>query len=77
MDKHLNQEVDIHIDTEGVPLLLTRSEAWRFSGLDENYLDRLRRCGDLKTYKTKGGHHRFFRDDLINHIKTNAQRLQN
>jgi hypothetical protein len=69
--------VDIHIDTEGVPLLLTRSEAWRFSGLDENYLDRLRRCGDLKTYKTKGGHHRFFRDDLINHIKTNAQRLQN
>ena len=76
MDKHLNLEVDIHIDTEGVPLLLTRSEAWRFSGLDENYLDRLRRTGDLKTYKTKGGHHRFFRDDLINHIKTNANRLQ-
>ena len=75
MDKPLNLEVDIHIDTEGVPLLLTRSEAWRFSGLDENYLDRLRRSGDLKTYKTKGGHHRFFRDDLINHIIKNAKRL--
>jgi hypothetical protein len=75
MDKHLSLEADIHINTDGVPLLLSRSEAWRFSGLDELYLDKLRKTGVLKTYKTTGGHHRFFRDDLINHIIQNAKRL--
>jgi len=54
---------------------MSRSEASRFTGLDENYLDRLRRAGKLKTYVTEGGHHRFFKEDLLNHILNNAKRL--
>lgn len=75
METPLKQEADFHIDTTGVPVLLSRSEASRFSGLDETYLDRLRRAGKVKTYMTEGGHHRFFRDELINHIINNAKRL--
>ena len=41
------------------------------TGLDTQYLDKLRKAGKVTVYKTSGGQHRFYRDSLINHIKTN------
>ncbi len=54
------------------PPLLSRKAASQLTGLSVRYLDRLRKDGTLRTYKTKGGHHRFYRDELIEHINLNA-----
>lgn len=56
------------------PPLLSRKAAATMTGLSVRYLDRLRRDGTLKTYVTKGGHHRFYRDELISHLNLNEQR---
>jgi excisionase family DNA binding protein len=53
------------------PPLLTRQAAANMTGLSARYIDRLRKDGTLKTYVTKGGHHRFYRDELIYHVKLN------
>ncbi len=50
------------------PPLLSRKAASQLTGLSVRYLDRLRKDGTLRTYVTKGGHHRFYRDELIQHI---------
>lgn len=64
------EENRILIDAK-YPLLLTRSMAESMTGLEGQYLDMLRKKGDIKVYKTFGGHFRFHRDSLINHINNN------
>jgi excisionase family DNA binding protein len=53
------------------PLLLTRKQASELTGLDEKYFDRLRRAGKLRTYRTLGGLHRFYRDEILEYIGAN------
>lgn len=50
------------------PLLLTRKQASQMTGLDEKYFDRLRIEGKVRTYRTLGGLHRFYRDEILEHI---------
>lgn len=50
------------------PILLTRKDAARLTGLDEKYFDRLRLAGTLRTYRTLGGQHRFYRSEVLAHI---------
>lgn len=50
------------------PLLLTRKQASQMTGLDEKYFDRLRLEGGMRTYRTLGGLHRFYRDEILAHI---------
>lgn len=50
------------------PLLLTRKQASLMTGLDEKYFDRLRIEGKVRTYRTLGGLHRFYRDEILVHI---------
>ena len=56
------------------PPLLTRKAASTMTGLSARYIDRLRRDGTLKTYTTKGGHHRFYRDELISYLNLNEHK---
>jgi hypothetical protein len=51
------------------PILLTRSKAMLLMGLTRRKLESLAMDGIVRTYTTKGGHKRYFRDDLINFIK--------
>lgn len=51
------------------PCLLSRSKAMLFIGLTRRKLTQLANSGAVRTYRTKGGHIRYFRDDLINFIK--------
>lgn len=53
------------------PLLLTRKQASQLTGLDEKYFDRLRLEGRMRTYRTLGGLHRFYRDEILAHIGVN------
>jgi excisionase family DNA binding protein len=53
------------------PPLLSRKAASEMTGLSPRYFDRLRREGKLGTYKTIGGHHRFYRDEILKHISQN------
>jgi excisionase family DNA binding protein len=50
------------------PLLITRKQASELTGLDEKYFDRLRHESRLRTYRTLGGLHRFYRDEVLEHI---------
>lgn len=50
------------------PLLLTRKQASLLTGLDEKYFDRLRLEGRVRTYRTLGGLHRFYRSEILEHI---------
>jgi|TARA_R110000822_G_scaffold24069_2_gene73643 hypothetical protein len=54
--------------SEQFPILLNRKQASLLTGLDEKYFDRLRRENKLRTYKTLGGTHRFFRAEVLKHI---------
>jgi len=55
------------------PILLSKAEAALMSGFNKQYLDKLRKSGDISVYKTKGGHHKFYRDSLINYINNNLK----
>jgi hypothetical protein len=68
---HLKQEDKPTLIDARYPLLLTRSMASSMSGFNGQYLDYLRKSGSVRVYMTKGGQFRFYRDDLINHIKNN------
>lgn len=68
---HLKPEEKPTLIDAKYPLLLTRSMAESMSGFNGQYLDFLRKSGVLKVYKTKGGQFRFYRDDIITHIKQN------
>jgi len=50
------------------PILLNRKQAAELTGLSERYFDLLRRDGKLRTYRTDGGLHRFYRDEVLAHI---------
>lgn len=68
---HLKQEAHPTPIKSMYPLLLTRSLAETMTGLEGQYLDSLRKSGLVSVYRTKGGHYRFHRDSLINHINQN------
>lgn len=53
------------------PPLLSRKAASQMTGLSPRYFDRLRKEGKLGTYRTIGGQHRFYRDEILKHISTN------
>jgi excisionase family DNA binding protein len=59
------------------PLLITRKQAAELTGLDEKYFDRLRRREVLRTYRTLGGLHRFYRDEVLEHIGANFKPTTN
>lgn len=50
------------------PLLLNRKQASQLTGLDEKYFDRLRHDKKLRTFRTHGGLHRFYRDEVLAYI---------
>jgi hypothetical protein len=61
------------------PILLTKNMASEMTGLDAQYLDKLRKLGLVKVYRTLGGQNRFHRDSLVRHIErnlTHGNRLQ-
>lgn len=51
------------------PVLLTRAKAMSLMGLTRRKLETLAMEGIVRTFTTKGGHRRYFRDDLINFLK--------
>ena len=59
------------------PILLTRKQAAELTGLDERYFDRLRRAGRIRSYKTLGGLHRLYRDEVLEHIGHFQQQQNN
>lgn len=58
---------------EKYPILLSKAEASEMTGLNKQYLDKLRKENQVAVYKTKGGHHKFYRDSLIQHINKNLK----
>lgn len=51
------------------PPLLSRQAASEMTGLDERYLDKLRRLHKVRTYlMLGGGKHLFYRDELLEHL---------
>ena len=54
--------------TQGYPPLLTVSQASDLTGMTTKYLDKLRKSGAIRVYTMLGGHHRFYRDDLLKHL---------
>jgi hypothetical protein len=55
------------------PILLSKAEAAEMTGLNKQYLDKLRKTNEVAVYVTKGGHHKFYRDSLIEHINKNIK----
>lgn len=51
-----------------LPLLLTLSQAAEMTGLTKPYIMKLRRAKLIKVYKTLGGRHKYYRDDLLRHV---------
>jgi len=47
------------------PTLLSRQKASAFTGFGRKKLATLSRTGQVRTFTTRGGHKRYFRDDLI------------
>ncbi len=43
------------------------------TGFNKQYLDKLRKTNEVAVYVTKGGHHKFYRDSLIEHINKNLK----
>lgn len=47
------------------PSLLPRNKAIQLIGLTRRRLEELANNGTIRTFATKGGHRRYFRDDII------------
>ena len=47
------------------PALLSRQKAMLFTGFGRKRLESLAVNGQVRTFTTKGGHKRYFRDDLL------------
>lgn len=47
------------------PALLSRQKAMLFTGFGRKRLESLAEKGQVRIFTTKGGHKRYFRDDLI------------
>jgi predicted site-specific integrase-resolvase len=58
------------------PPLLRLADASRIFNLSKSTLLRLRNKGAIKTFKTLGGQHMFFRDEILNYIEKNTNELQ-
>jgi hypothetical protein len=50
------------------PMLLSRQKALMLSRISRKALEKLCTQGLVRTFKTKGGHNRYYRDDLIKYI---------
>ena len=60
--------------TKKWPPLLRREEAAEMTGAKPRYIDKLRLCGAIKTYKyVNGKNHLYYRDDLLNHFGLNNE----
>lgn len=46
------------------PNLLTRQRAMQMLDCTRSQLEKLTASGEVRTFKTAGGHNRYFRDDL-------------
>lgn len=57
--------------TTTLPILINRKQASELTGLSERYFDFLRKRGVLRTYRTDGGLHRFYRDEVVAHVLHN------
>ena len=53
------------------PSLLSRNKALLLIGITRRKLENLANSGIIRTFTTKGGHKRYFRDDLIKFINEN------
>lgn len=51
------------------PEILSRKKAINMTGLSRKTLEKLATNGIIKVFTTKGGHKRYFREDLFNLIK--------
>jgi excisionase family DNA binding protein len=51
-----------------LPLLLTLAQAAELTGLSRKYIQKLRLNGTIKVYRTLGGRHKYYRDDLLRHV---------
>ena len=56
------------------PSLLPRNKAMLLIGLTRRKLEKLAKDGIIRTFKTKGGHSRYYRDDLIKLINEHKQK---
>lgn len=56
------------------PSLLSRNKALLIIGLTRRQLELLASRGIIRTYTTKGGHKRYFRDDLIQLLNENHEK---
>lgn len=54
------------------PILLSRSLAEQLTGIDVRELDKLRKNGIIRCYKTLGGQHRFHKSSLLQYIETKS-----
>lgn len=60
---------------EFFPILLTRQKAMQMLDCNRTELEKLVLSGEVRTFKTAGGHNRYFRNDLtkeqlFQHTKT-------
>lgn len=53
---------------EHFPVLLSRKKAMTLLGRGRKYLENFASRNKVRTYVTKGGHKRYFRDDLTKHL---------
>lgn len=58
------------------PPLLRLAEAVRLFNLSKSTLVRMRNKKVVKTFKTVGNQHMFYRDSLIEYIKANSNEIQ-
>lgn len=58
------------------PPLLRLADAARVFNLSKSTLLRLRNSGAIKTFKTLGGQHMYFRDEILDFIKLHTNELQ-
>jgi hypothetical protein len=56
------------------PTLLSRQKAMLFANIGRIRLESLARNGQVRTFTTKGGHKRYFRDDLIKYLNEILQK---
>jgi hypothetical protein len=59
------------------PSLLPRSRAMTLAGIGRKKLENLAKEGLVRTFTTKGGHKKYFRNDLIKLFKNNEKQHLN
>lgn len=56
------------------PVLLSRQKAMLFAKIGRIRLESLAQKGQVRTFTTKGGHKRYFRDDLSKYLNEILQK---